>query len=96
MNEADAGVELRVASQAFFHARHSDQNQPETPTVENIPHLLQSCHSQPVRFVDDEQRSGIGHRSFYAHRSIPLVKVSILGSVRFGASIAVWISLAIT
>ena len=61
MNEADTGVELGVASQPFFHARHSDQNQPETPTVENIPYLLQPRHSQPIRVIDDEQGSGIGH-----------------------------------
>jgi hypothetical protein len=40
MDEADTRVELQVASQAFFHAGHSDQNQGETPTVENIPYLV--------------------------------------------------------
>ncbi len=40
MNEANARVELRVASQAFFHAGHSDQNQAETPAVKNIPAIL--------------------------------------------------------
>jgi hypothetical protein len=96
MNEADPRVELRVASQPFFHAWHSDQNQPEPPTVENIPYLLQPRHSQPVRFIDDEQGSGIGHRSLYAHGSVSLVKVSVLGFVRFGASIAVRVSVSIT
>jgi hypothetical protein len=37
MNEADTGVELRVASQALFHAWHSDQNQAETHHGQKYP-----------------------------------------------------------
>ena len=96
VNEADTGVELREASEAFFHAGHSDQNQAEIPSVENISYLLQPCHSRPVRFIDNEQGRGIGHRSFYARRSVSLVMVSVLGFVRFGASITGRISFGIT
>jgi hypothetical protein len=52
MDKSDAGVQLRVTCQALLDTRHPDQNQADTPVVENTSHLLQPRHFETVRLVN--------------------------------------------
>jgi hypothetical protein len=42
MDEADAGVKLRIPRQAFLQSRHADQHQAQAALVEDRPDLLQA------------------------------------------------------
>jgi len=64
VDKADAGVELRIASQALFNAWHTDQNHSNPALIKNAPCLLQSGDLEPVGFVDDQQRGRIGDPPF--------------------------------
>ena len=87
MDEADTGVELRVAGKTLFDAWHPDQNQTDAPTVKDAPHLLKPSHFKPIRFVDDEQSCRIKQGAGHSHRAIPLLMESILRLHGFVASI---------
>ena len=52
MNEADAGVELGQAGHPLFDARHADQDEPHSASVEDGPDLFEARHAEPVSFVD--------------------------------------------
>ena len=95
MNEADPGVELRIACQTFFDAGHSDQNQTDAAMVKDVSHLFKPRHLQPIRFVDDEQSSRIRQGDGHSHRAIPLFVKSILRFKSFVASITTWVRLRV-
>jgi len=54
MDEADAEIELRIASQTLFEARHADQYQPDPSLIENAPDVFEARHLEPVGFVNDQ------------------------------------------
>ena len=91
MDEADTGVELRVAGETLFDAWHPDQNQTDAPTVKDAPHLLKPSHFKPIRFVDDEQSCWIRQGAGNAHRTIPLLIESVLRLFSLVTSITVWV-----
>jgi hypothetical protein len=62
-NEANAGVQPRIASKALFNAWHNDQNHSNPAPIENASCLLQSGDLEPVGFVNDQQRGRIGDQS---------------------------------
>ena len=62
MNEADAGIELRIAGQPLFDAWHSDQDQADLIAIEQIAQLLQARNLQPIGFVDQDQTDGCQRR----------------------------------
>src|SRR5260370_6023802 len=95
MDETDTRVELRVAGQTLFDARHSDQNQTDTPMVKDVPHLLQPCLFEPIRFVDDEQSCRIRQSASYSHRAIPLLIKSILHLESLVISVTIWVPLRV-
>jgi len=55
VHESDAGVELRKSRCALFNPGHADQNETESPFVEDGAHLFQSTHAEPVGFVDQNE-----------------------------------------
>ena len=55
VDQADSVVELRVAGQALLQPRHAQEPQPEAVPVVHVPQLLQACHLEPVRLVDDQE-----------------------------------------
>jgi hypothetical protein len=89
MDEADTRVELRVAGQTLFEARHPDQNQTAAPVVKDVPHLLKPCHLEPIRFIDDEQSSRIRQGAGHSHRTIPLLVKGNLHVESFVTSITI-------
>jgi hypothetical protein len=54
MDKADAGIELRIASQTLFEARHADQDKAEVATVVEIAELFQAGHFEPISFIDNQ------------------------------------------
>jgi hypothetical protein len=59
--------------------------------VKDVPHLLQPCHFEPVRFIDYKQSSRIRRGAGNSHRAIPLLIESILGVERLNTSITIWV-----
>ena len=59
MDETDAGIELRVACQALFEARHSDQDHANFSRIENGAHLFEASHAEAVRLINQNQRSWV-------------------------------------
>src|SRR5271168_4047551 len=55
MNEAHAGVKLRIAGQPFLNPRHADQDERDFITIEQIAELLQARNLEPISFVDQDQ-----------------------------------------
>lgn len=55
MGKADAAVELRVAGELTLEPRHTDQDQPDVVTVEEVAELLEGVRFEPVRLMDDHQ-----------------------------------------
>jgi len=78
VNEANAGVLLRIASKALFNAWHTDQNHSKPTLIKNAPCLLQSGDLEPVGFVDDQQRGRIG-----TNLSKPIVRCRCLRKASF-------------
>ena len=91
MDESNARVELWIARETLFDARHPDQNQTDAPVVKDVPHLLKPCHFEPIRFVDDKQSSRIRRGAGHSHRAIPLLIESILGVDRLDTSVTIWV-----
>jgi hypothetical protein len=61
MGKADATVELRIARQAFFHARHADQDDASSRAIEDVAHELDRGRRQPLGLVDDQHLDvGVG------------------------------------
>jgi hypothetical protein len=64
VDEADSGVELRVACQFFLKPWHSHQDDPNLSGIEDGTHLFEACHSQTVRFVDQDERGRVNDLQF--------------------------------
>lgn len=96
VHEADAGVELRIASQAFFKAGHTDQDHSNPTLIKDAPSLLQSRHFESVRFIDDQQRGRIGDQSFQCHRPMALREIRVFRVLRLLAAIAIGVLATIT
>lgn len=77
--KADAGVELRIASQALFKAWHPDQNHSNPALIENASCLLQPGDLKPVGFVDDQQGGRIGDQLLQSHRAMLLLEEGVFG-----------------
>ena len=58
VDEADAGIELGIASQALFDARHSDQHQANLIAIKQIAELFQARNLEPIGFVDQDKPGG--------------------------------------
>ncbi len=54
VGEADAAVELRIARQALFHARHADKDDADADAVEQVPDAFERGHRQPLGLVEDQ------------------------------------------
>jgi hypothetical protein len=55
VDEADAGIKLRVAGQALLDPRHPDQNQADAIAIEQVAQLLQAGDLEPIGLIDKEQ-----------------------------------------
>lgn len=55
VDEADAGVELRISGQALFDSGHTDEHEADLAAVVVVPQLFESCCAEPVGLVDDDQ-----------------------------------------
>ena len=55
VSETDPAVQLGVTGELPIEARHTDEDQAEITSVEEVAELFQTNGFQPVRFVDDEE-----------------------------------------
>src|SRR5699024_11684015 len=55
VGEADATVELRVASEALLNPGHPDEDDAHVVMVEVVANLLKAGGLEAVSFIDDEQ-----------------------------------------
>ena len=62
MHEAHPRVGLRLARQALFQPRHSNQHQPDAAPVEQIAQLFQPRPLQAVGFVHNNQCGAVYRR----------------------------------
>ena len=58
MDEANARIELGIAGQALFDARHSNQHQAELVAIEQVAQLLQTCDLQTIGLINKDQPGG--------------------------------------
>src|SRR5579862_1134044 len=56
MDKSDAGIELRIPRQALLQPWHSDQDHADFSGVEDCSYLLETGHSEAVRFIDKNER----------------------------------------
>lgn len=55
LGESNLALELRVTGDAFFDARHADQDDSHVVSVEEVADLLEAGCFETACFVDDEQ-----------------------------------------
>ena len=55
---------LRIASQVFSNAGHTDNSHTDPTVIKNASGLLHASHFDSVGFVDDQQRGRIGDQAF--------------------------------
>jgi hypothetical protein len=78
MNEADARVELRKASDALLDAGHGDQDHAHVAAVEDGAHLFETVHLQSVGLIDDDEGRRV--RDLLLASLVVLVRLKIDGS----------------
>ena len=54
VGEADAAIELRIAGQALFHARHADEDDADAGAVEHVSDAFERGHRQTLGLVKDQ------------------------------------------
>src|SRR5271169_5571374 len=64
MDEADAGIELRIARETFPQSRHADQDQTNFLHIKNRAYLLQARHPQAIRLIDHDEGGRIANAAF--------------------------------